>query len=149
MPDEKPPGPSGQDYLRLGQDGDTVRGHGQARPAHNYEFLTQAPAAPAPAQASASGLGAGSGSGSGGSPSEPAPPAYGDHATTQSSILGGGVTASPDRMSSPPPYSPVGNLQVADAANSLLPQRRESAPSAGRPAGGNGSGTGDRPARTM
>ncbi|MFE4495224.1 hypothetical protein ACFRKD_22520 [Streptomyces niveus] len=147
MPDEKPPGPSGQDYLRLGQDGDTVRGHGQARPAHNYEFLTQAPAAPAPARASASGLG--SGSGSGGSPSEPAPPAYGDYVTTQSSILGGGVTASPDRMSSPPPYSPGGNVQVADAANSLLPQRGESAPSAGRPAGGNGSGTGDRPARTM
>ncbi|MFE6024207.1 hypothetical protein [Streptomyces niveus] len=140
MPDEKPPGPSGQDYLRLGQDGDTVRGHGQARPAHNYEFLTQAPAAPAPAQASASG--------SGGSLSEP-PPAYGDYATTQSSILGGGVTASPDRMSSPPPYSPDGNQPVADATNSLLPQRGQSAPSASRPAGGNASGTGSRPARTM
>ncbi|WP_406324679.1 hypothetical protein [Streptomyces niveus] len=140
MPDEKPPGPSGQDYLRLAQDGDTVRGHGQERPAHNYEFLTRAPAAPAP-QASASG--------SGGSLSDPPPPAYGDYATTQSSILGGEVTASPDRMSSPPPYSPGGSQQIADAANSLLPERGQSAPSASRPTGGNGSGTGNRPARTM
>lgn len=140
MPDEKPPGPSGQDYLRLGQDGDTVRGHGQERPAHNYEFSPGA-------------RGARTTPGFGfrfrGSLSDPPPPAYGDHATTQSSILGGEVTASPDRMSSPPPYSPGGSQQIAEATNSLLPERGQSAPSASRPTGGNGSGTGNRPARTM